>query len=520
MPWTWAAPAVVAGQGLLAWPRRPRGQVDAAWTALRSGIAPPFPLEESLQRALAGLGTILPARDLRFYAARRAGEPLELVAARQGGGAGSVGVAPVVDERAPLPPPEGLSCREESLDGLSVVSLGLGPKLLVRLALPQGRGLRRRERDALLAFSERLAPLADVLVALDATTCAQRAAETELRDLRLTSEYALRTDRLLGLLARLGGEALGAVEGYCAVWEGERVYPLWSLGDGEALWDALDPRGLPTVAAGLWLTPELPGAVAGLGHHGFALVSLRDADGGAAAAFGLPAEPSRDGLERLVLTSLSESLWRAAESHRRRVGLGVSYLETVQTAASLIEASGGAPRDHVQRVTEVSVALGRGLGLSSTQQADLALAARLHDLGMLAVPLGLPMAPGPLGDAERRIVEQHVVVGAAMLAALPEDLVSADVVRAVRHHHERWDGQGYPDGPAGQDIDVLGRILACAEVFVARTSPRAYRPRLSLDRALGGLEGLAGSQLDPDIVRLLTAIYDGRGMAAAWTQEA
>jgi HD-GYP domain-containing protein (c-di-GMP phosphodiesterase class II) len=124
------------------------------------------------------------------------------------------------------------------------------------------------------------------------------------------------------------------------------------------------------------------------------------------------------------------------------------------------------------------------------------LAANLHDLGKLAIPEELLRKPGPLTDPERLVLERHPQIGFRMLESLGVDPVAA----AVLHHHERWDGYGYPDGLAGDAIPLDARIIFVADAYDAMTSDRIYRPRLSRRQALAELERCAGSQFDPEVV--------------------
>jgi hypothetical protein len=120
----------------------------------------------------------------------------------------------------------------------------------------------------------------------------------------------------------------------------------------------------------------------------------------------------------------------------------------------------------------------------------------LHDVGKIRIPDRILRKPGELTIEERAIVEEHVVVGAWMVSSVG----SADVVSAVRHHHERWDGRGYPDGLAGTDIPIYARIIAVADAYDAITSTRPYRVSSGREHAVSVLRGEAGAQFDPMIV--------------------
>jgi HD-GYP domain-containing protein (c-di-GMP phosphodiesterase class II) len=127
------------------------------------------------------------------------------------------------------------------------------------------------------------------------------------------------------------------------------------------------------------------------------------------------------------------------------------------------------------------------------------LAASLHDLGKLAIPEEILRKPGPLTGPERLVLERHPQIGHRMLESLGVDPVADWVL----HHHERWDGAGYPDGLAGEAIPLGARIIFVADAFDAMTSDRVYQSRLSTEEALAELERCAGTQFDPELVAAL-----------------
>src|SRR5213076_3318543 len=141
------------------------------------------------------------------------------------------------------------------------------------------------------------------------------------------------------------------------------------------------------------------------------------------------------------------------------------------------------------------------LGLPGDQVELARLAGRLHDVGKLAVPEEILRKPGPLTDEERRVLERHPQVGYRMLESLGVDPIADWVL----HHHERWDGHGYPDGLAGDEIPLGARIIFAADAFDAMTSDRLYRAALSFDEAVAEVARCAGTQFDPDVVAAFVA---------------
>ena len=183
--------------------------------------------------------------------------------------------------------------------------------------------------------------------------------------------------------------------------------------------------------------------------------------------------------------------------------LGDKLLRSLKQKNQLIEglAATLAERDyttrlHVERLAELCPRLGRRLGLSKEEQEDLALLARVHDLGKVGVPPDILFKQGPLTPEERAIMEQHPEKGYRIASSSP-NLVH--VARLVLCHHERWDGGGYPLGLRGKEIPLECRILALADAYDAMTSDRPYRRAMSQREALRVIRECAGSQFDPQL---------------------
>ena len=165
-------------------------------------------------------------------------------------------------------------------------------------------------------------------------------------------------------------------------------------------------------------------------------------------------------------------------------------------------------RDHVGEVVEMAQTVGIAAGLQGIALEELRLAARLHDVGKLAIPDAVLHKPGPLDVAEWTFIKEHTVIGERILAAASGWRGTATIVRAT---HERWDGQGYPDGLAGDEIPLAARIIAVCDAFSAMTSKRPYRLSVTTEQALDELRRCAGTQFDPEVVRVfceLAARFD------------
>jgi two-component system cell cycle response regulator len=179
--------------------------------------------------------------------------------------------------------------------------------------------------------------------------------------------------------------------------------------------------------------------------------------------------------------------------------------ETDRTMHAFIEALSVREPDvlvHLEGVASLAVETGRLLGLRADELAELTRAAQLHDVGKLAVPDEILQKQGALDEREWAFVRQHTLVGERILRASPALRSVASIVRST---HEQWDGGGYPDGLAGEEIPLAARIICACDAYTAMTSIRPYRPALTPNEALNELMRLAGSHFDANVVRVLVA---------------
>ncbi len=185
-------------------------------------------------------------------------------------------------------------------------------------------------------------------------------------------------------------------------------------------------------------------------------------------------------------------------------------METVDRAlrfwSELIEADAELARHH-RRVTQYAKEMA---AVVCPEKVDVViLAASLHDLGKIGLPGEIFAQPRNLTDGEWELVRLHPVIGAELLKRCAGAGTSAETIAAVRHHHERWDGGGYPAGLKGKEIPLISRILAIADAFDAVTSFRPYRTSLSLEEALQEIRRQAGAQFDPDMAEVFMQIVSG-----------
>jgi putative two-component system response regulator len=196
-------------------------------------------------------------------------------------------------------------------------------------------------------------------------------------------------------------------------------------------------------------------------------------------------------LENMVLERTNQL--REANEELRRLFMG-----SIKALAQALEAKDEYTQGHSARVAEVSVSIARYLSLGENEVNDIWLAGFLHDIGKIGIQESVLNKPGKLTSSEWELVQQHPVVAERILCPIEE---LAEVIKIVRHHHERYDGSGYPDGIKGSDIPLGARILSVADAYDALTSKRPYREALTHDAAIAVLEEAAGTQFDPVIVR-------------------
>jgi putative nucleotidyltransferase with HDIG domain len=176
-------------------------------------------------------------------------------------------------------------------------------------------------------------------------------------------------------------------------------------------------------------------------------------------------------------------------------------LEALLAIAKALDSKSSYTLGHSRRVERHARRVAEHLEMSPEEQDSVALAALLHDLGNVAVSDELLRKVGDLTNEERSVVEQHVLVGAAMAARAAPD----EVVHAIRHHHERWEGGGYPNALSGAAIPLAARIIGIAEAYDAMTSTRPYRQGLGPSAAISTLRAEAGSQFDPELVEVFVS---------------
>jgi ribonuclease P protein subunit RPR2 len=193
------------------------------------------------------------------------------------------------------------------------------------------------------------------------------------------------------------------------------------------------------------------------------------------------------------------------ERHHARE-LTDSYMATVRALAGAVEARDAYTAHHADRVTAYGLELSVASGLELTEEFELACAFLLHDIGKVAIPDGILFKAGTLDSQEREVMERHPVIGEEIIS----EIAFLDSARPlVRHHHERWDGGGYPDGLSGEEIPFVARVFALADALDALTSDRPYRAAVGIAEAREVIESSDG-HFDPAVLEAFATIPDER----------
>jgi putative nucleotidyltransferase with HDIG domain len=184
-----------------------------------------------------------------------------------------------------------------------------------------------------------------------------------------------------------------------------------------------------------------------------------------------------------------------------------SYLSTITSLARAVEAKDPYTSGHTERVAQIALILAEDFGFDEAEMKAIEVGAIIHDIGKVGIPDGILLKPGPLDPEELREMRRHPELSSYIVA----DLELPSVVKQmVRSHHERFDGAGYPDGLAGEEIPLAGRILSVADALDAMTSDRPYRKAMPLEAARVEIQSEAGTQFCPRVVAVLMSTLDRR----------
>ncbi len=250
----------------------------------------------------------------------------------------------------------------------------------------------------------------------------------------------------------------------------------------------------------------VPAEMAALGFALMVPIRYRGRIGGALALGPkLTGQPYSQGDLRMLET-MGNSFAIALQNAALYRQLQASYVATIEALVSAIEAKDKYTRGHTARVARYARAIAGELGLERDRQQQVDYGAALHDVGKIGIYEHVLNKRGVLSDDEKALMQSHPIVGDRILARI--DFL-AEARLAVRHHHERIDGCGYPDRLVGSEIPLIAKIVAVADAFDAMTTTRSYKDPIGLDEALGHLELKAGTQFDGEVVAAFTRLVRG-----------
>ncbi len=255
-------------------------------------------------------------------------------------------------------------------------------------------------------------------------------------------------------------------------------------------------------------TARYPGTVlshSGSVHYVVTPVYIRNQITGFVGQFKIDDDSGFETGELRLLECLGEEISNVITTRELYQELQDMLFDTVKGLVAAIDAKDQYTRGHSDRVYEYSMKLGENMGFNREEMLSLSWSAMLHDVGKIAIGRSILNKADKLTDQEYEIIKTHPANGGKGLEPISQ---LQEVLPNIRHHHERFDGKGYPDGLAGTDIPLMARIIAVADTFDAITSSRAYRKAQNLDFAINQIRTGAGSQFDPEIASLMLELID------------
>jgi diguanylate cyclase (GGDEF)-like protein len=321
------------------------------------------------------------------------------------------------------------------------------------------------------------------------------------------------TDEVLERLAEQTAATIGAPR--VSIWlqdeAGTEVAPAAFFGFGPDMEERVRSVRYDAGMANKWLSPDRPfvmGAEELAGDENvlepdkvYAIVPLH-LDAGRLGCIVAVAE-SFSPRDMRMLDGIAHQAKLAIQNAHAYEALEGTFFSTVEALANALEANDEYTSSHARWITDMALEVGRQLGLDAAALKRLELGALFHDIGKIGIPSTILLKPGPLTASERNVMQTHPELGERILAPIAR---LEDVRPIVRHCHERWDGKGYPDRIAGDEIPVESRVIFVCDAFHAMTTDRPYRKAMTFDAAVKELEAGAGSQFDPDVVAAFVSL--------------
>lgn len=379
-----------------------------------------------------------------------------------------------------------------------------GGVLLLRARVERSRSAGGGLMDRMKAFARLVGPIASLAARLTASKAEVQRLQASLEASRVAAESVLRPDRSLEVLFRLplgllhctdaglietrsdaAPAVLAAAQG-----KGDEYSKIILAGQAPAL---LELSGEPDLIEGERLGALADAAVAAVVR----IPALQGAVAKGCAYFFFDRVPVLSQYQLAVLTTLGDRFAQVLSSVHLMSETAESYLSTLRSLVTAMDAMAPNSVGHSDRMARYARMIAREMELDEQQVESIALGAYLHDVGMVALDLQLLNTAGRLTPDQFEAVKQHTSLGAELVGIVPSPLPVAPM---VAHHHERYDGRGYPHRLAGTEIPLGARIIAVCDLFEAKTTSRANRKPLPFQQALESLQASAGTQLDPEVV--------------------
>jgi putative nucleotidyltransferase with HDIG domain len=338
----------------------------------------------------------------------------------------------------------------------------------------------------------------------------------------------LELDALLAGALESAIRACGVDVGYIALRDDDGVLAVRAYRGKQG---SRDPAGAVGASVAQWVVAHSRPLIIGAGRDGGAdhidvvtgaasamSVPLLSAEGAIGAlTVGSSAGEARFGGDDVrMLGTIANHVTTALATVDAFASLHDAYLSTVRSLAAAVDAKDPYTRGHSDRVAHYAWLAGEKLGLSSEQQQALEMAAYLHDIGKIGIPEGILLKPDKLSEEEMADMRHHPLIGASILEPVS---FPWPITPVVRHHHERWDGAGYPTGLAEHRIPLLARVLSVADAYEAMIADRPYRAGRSEAEGLAELRACSGTQFDPEVVSAFAAAIN-TGASAGPTDSA
>ncbi len=192
-------------------------------------------------------------------------------------------------------------------------------------------------------------------------------------------------------------------------------------------------------------------------------------------------------------------------SFRSYLKLQTQARSTFERISELLDTRDHYTAVHSSEVAALAMEIGREMGMPQGDLEQIDIAARVHDIGKVAIPDSILLKPGPLNDAEWKVMKTHPVVSAQLIEGLE---IYSSVANAVRHEHERWDGSGYPDGLKGEEIPLISRVIAAADIYNALSTDRPYRKAFTREETMRMIRDMRGTDIDPSVADALLRVID------------